>query len=485
MFTNDFQSSCTTNSMENVPLNKKFASVFFTLLLLLASCASLFLRIQHTQRQKSLPAASLKSGFVIRSNTTLRLNGKPFRFSGANIFWLGMRGTSGENIYPTHFEVDDALATASFMGATVVRSHTLGISVGCPICIEPARGTFNNTAFQHIDYAIQSASMHHIKLIIPLTDNWHYFHGGKHTFTYWRNIPNEKQFYTNTLVIHDFKQYISMILNHKNHYTGRSYKDDPTIMAWETGNELTAPFTWVQDITTYIKSIDQLHLILDGNRGQNNQHNDFSRDLSIKAIDLYSGHYYPPDSASMLAQMKQTIEAKKVFIVGEYDWNTNQGDSLNNFLWTIEQNNIAGDLYWSLLSHDDMHGFVMQNEHFSLYYPGDTSDLQNRVYLLYAHAYRLQGVAIPKETPPGKPFISSVDQGYISWRGAYGALNYSIERSSSTHGPWTIICNRCATDYMTPWRDNTSPGGTVWYRIRPFSLWGVAGPYSDTYQAKQ
>jgi len=43
-----------------------------------------------------------------------------FRFSGANIYWLGLHDN---RIYSSHFRVDDALATASFMGATVVRSH--------------------------------------------------------------------------------------------------------------------------------------------------------------------------------------------------------------------------------------------------------------------------------------------------------------------------------------------------------------------------
>jgi hypothetical protein len=66
------------------------------------------------------------------------------------------------------------------MGATAVRSHTLGISVGCSL-VEPALGKFNQVALQHIDYAIESARDHPIKLIIPLTDNWHYYHGGKHT----------------------------------------------------------------------------------------------------------------------------------------------------------------------------------------------------------------------------------------------------------------------------------------------------------------
>lgn len=66
---------------------------------------------------------------------------------------LGLQEVPGGIAYPSHFEVDDALTTAKFMGANVVRSHTLGISVGCSLCVEPALGKFNQVALQHIDYA--------------------------------------------------------------------------------------------------------------------------------------------------------------------------------------------------------------------------------------------------------------------------------------------------------------------------------------------
>jgi hypothetical protein len=76
-------------------------------------------------------------------------------------------------------------------------------------------------------------------------------HGGKHNFTDWRGLSDENQFYTNPLVISDFEQYISVLLNHINSYNGIAYKNDPTILAWETGNELSAPAHWVQTIATY------------------------------------------------------------------------------------------------------------------------------------------------------------------------------------------------------------------------------------------
>src|SRR6266849_2777692 len=348
-----------------------------------------------------------QSTFVTRSGSSLMLGRYKFRFSGPNIYWLGLLETADGINYPSQFEVDDAMATAAEMGATVIRSHSLGDSVGCGLCIEPNLGTFNQQAFRHIDYAIQAARSHNIKLIIPLTDNWDYYNGGKATFTTWRNISDEQQFYTNLQVIGDFKQYIYTILNHINSYNGIAYKDDPTIMVWETGNELGAPSSWVQTISQYIKSIDPRHLVMDGNDGYSDSPLRFQQDLNINSIDIYTGHFYPPDVPLFTKQLNQILGAKKAYIVGEYDWNTPQGTALHLFLPAIEQSEAAGDLYWSLFPHDDQHGFILEDEHFTLDYPGNTPNIRSRAQKLVTHAYAMRGLPVPSQEVPGQPLITS------------------------------------------------------------------------------
>lgn len=201
------------------------------LFLFVAICSIFF---YQTLRNSQVKASSI-STFVTRIGTTLYANNATFRFAGANMHWLGLRD---DNTYPSQTDIDNGFASAQAMNTTVVRAHTLGISVGCPLCIEPTLNSFNDTAFASIDYAIKVAHDHGIRLIIPLTDNWHYYHGGKHTFTDWENDTSEDDFFTNPTVIADFKTYIAHVLNHVNQYTQVALKDDPTIMAWETGNEL-------------------------------------------------------------------------------------------------------------------------------------------------------------------------------------------------------------------------------------------------------
>ncbi len=438
----------------------------------------------------SLPARirSSDASFVTRSGTSLLLNGQPFRFSGANIYWLGLEEVNTGNFlpiaYPSHFQVDDALATAQTMGATVVRSHTLGISVGCSLCVEPTLGTFNQQALQQIDYAIQSAHTYGIKLIIPLVDNWHFYHGGKHTFTDWRGISDENQFYSNPQVIGDFEQYVSVILNHINTYTGIAYKNDPTIMTWELGNELSAPANWVNLMATYVKSIDPQHLVMDGNYEQADETANFLPDLSIAAVDMYTGHYYPPNTTSFLKEAKQAYAASKVFVAGEYDWNTFTPADIKSFLLTIENSTASGDLYWSLFPHDDYYGFVFHNEHYTLHYPGDTADMRIRVTMLRQHAFVMQNVAAHRANNLGSPVITFVYENQIAWRGVAGAIDYTVERSTTrANGPWTVICNQCATDNDTPWRDQQVPTGPLWYRVIAYNLSGVASSPSASFMA--
>jgi hypothetical protein len=460
-------------------LSRYWPIIIFPFLILL-----LLLTLVLTRQINRQPTHAVSAKFIERSGSQLLFKGNVFRFSGANIYWLGLDENVGGIDYPTSFRVDDALATAREMGATVVRSHTLGISTGCPLCIEPSPGVFNESAFRHVDYAIAAAKKYGLHLIIPLTDNFHYYHGGKHNFTDWHGIRDENQFYSNPTVISDFEDYISQILNRVNNYTGVAYKDDPTILGWETGNGLLALRTWVQTIADYIKSIDANHLVIDGNTGQSYTSSTFTQDLDISSVDIFVGQYYPMNSSALNTQAGLAQRANKVFIAEEYAWNNRGGgDALPRFLTTIESNfAIAGDLFWSLFGHNDTFGYVQHHDGYTFHYPGDTDDMRMRAEMLRAHAYQMRGMAVPSHSPPGAPLITGTIPG-LEWRGVAGAYRYTLERSNSgPDGPWITICNQCATDNSTPWIDPKRPAGKVWYRIIAYSLSETASSYSSAYE---
>lgn len=468
---------------------KIYTIIFFLALLgIIIFVPDIVSYIRHIPQSNQL-SANLKSkaqsgentGFVARSGTLLTLNGQPFRFAGANIHWLALDDSLAS---PSQFRVDDALNAAKEMGLTVIRSHSLGISNGCSNCIEPSLNVFNESALERDDYVIEAAAARGLRLIIPLTDNWHYPAGGKHTFTDWRNISNENQFYYNPQVISDFETYISTLLNRVNVYTGVAYKNDPTILGWETGNELQPPESWTQTISTYIKGIDKNHLVIDGQAGVD------SHAASLTNIDILSNHYYPKSIARMNYDASTAAKTGKAFIIGEFDWNdANGGDTLDKFLASVQANpNVSGDAFWELWSHDDDYGYDSNGLKYTLHYPGDTPAMQSAVNLLRQYAYPMNKLAVPADNAPGAPWLETVirngTNNTLIWQGTAIGATYTIQRSTiGTNGPWTTVCNSCATSYSVPWVDNGPPTGPLWYRVIANNVSGVAGPPSNIIQA--
>jgi len=420
-----------------------------------------------------LLVASIHSQFVSRKGDQLFIGNDRFRFAGGNIYWLGLDENVDGIQYPTQFRVSDALETVVAMGGTVVRGHTLGISIGNPKSFEPVLNQFNHSALHIGDFAVAYGSKLGLRFIIPLTDNYRYYHGGKHFFTDWRGISDENQFYTNPQVISDFKAYIKELLEHVNSYSGIALKDDPTIMAWETGNEIKPPAAWTKEIADYIKSIAPEQLVLDGTYGVNQDA------LQFASVDMYSNHYYPMQPSRVSQDANLCSIASKVYFIGEFAW---KGANLVQFLSAIESSTAAGDTYWSLFPHLDTHGWEQHNDGNTLHFPpGDIPAEAVNEILLRKHAYTIAGKPVPAHTIPDVPLVTNIAIGSIAWRGAVGAANYSIESSTSSSGPWSVICQLCATDNSAPFISNKIQHSN-WYRVQGFNLDNIPGNYSPVKQ---
>ena len=466
--------------------------------------------------------------FVQRDGTRLTLGGETFRYSGANIEWLGLEGYGPMDPvgprYPTHFEVDDALDTAKMMGARVVRSQTLGDSIGCPQCIEPKLGEFNPEAFKQIDYVLKGAHDRGLRLIFTLVgDCSDCALSGTGEYFKEKGAAGESAFFTDPEIIARFEKHIAAVLNHKNALTGVAYKDDPTIMAWENcngcgamvmfvdpGQSLAPLVPWVDTIGNFIKSIDKKHLYQD-NSGLF-LYEKSGKALEAKSSDIVPSSYYPHWDALFSAGSKTTpkvfsehaamVTGKgKVFAVDEYGWDATDWatqDDLEAALKAFESDpKISGDLFWALQAHVDKYGWQpipanVENEAYArmaesgqwwaLYYGGiktlisTKADMRERAELLRTHAFKMAGMAVPPHAVPPAPAITSKGLGLLAWRGSAGAVNYSIERRDSEASPWAKICDRCVTDEDTPWIDPKPAPGifTAQYRVTAYNADGVA-----------
>jgi hypothetical protein len=462
--------------------------------------------------------------FVTRSGTKLMLNGKVFRFSGTNLPWGGLNQDEGVIGYPSDSQVNVALGDVADMGGTVVRCHTCGISTGNPQSVEPSLGTFNTTALDHIDYFVAQAGKDGIRLVIPLVDNWNDYDGPYRNFTDWlglstpSNCPSAacaSQFYTNPRAIAAYEQYISAILNHVNVYTGVANKNNPTIMSWETGNELTyglggaGEYTkWTSTIAAYIKSLAPQQLVMDGSDYLD------PGDLKLANVDIQDQHLYPwpldtpMGTSTLTADASQTAAAGQALVIGEYQWAGST--ALAPFLSAIQSTaSISGDLYWDMLPVEDDWGFEERYDSYGLHFPGDNSDVLEAagtppvaaassdaalVTLLRSHAYAMTGTAVPANAVPGPPVITNVERvngaisgsgNIVEWQGAAGAATYLVSRSTAgATGPWTAAGTIPAT-WQQPWLDSGAPAGpNVWYEVTAVNQDGVDGPASAAFQLK-
>ena len=475
-----------------------------------------------------LTSPLLSQSFVQRNGTHLTLDNQPFRFSGPNIEWLGLEGYGPHDPfgprYPSHFEIEDAFATAAEMGAKVIRSQTMGDTVGCPLCIEPEEVKFNDAAFQASDYALFVAARYHMKLIIPLIGDCATCSGGGiGQYTAWHKQPNFQAFFTNPELIAAYERHIDAVLNHRNAFTGLRYRDDPTIMAWENCNmcgilsvfthgNLSEVAVWSETIGKHIKGIDRQHLYLD----TTGIFHSFPKVLDNPSIDLVAFEEYPhwarilgpgqpPLTAETISQDALTVvNHGKVFIVNEFGWDrTNWATSedlqhvLDSFL---KDPNISGDGFWALQAHLDNFGFQPipancldpsfantgeSGQWWALYYPGiktlvmSADDMAARAQQLRTHAYQMSGSPLPKHAIPPSPVVTStVFGGLVAWRGSAGAVRYSIERQDPGSSGWTTVCDRCATDSQDPWIDPNSALGAK-YRVTAFNADNISGSSSD------
>jgi len=318
--------------------------------------------------------------FVRAINGQFWLNSQRFPFIGFNAYDLGVTGTNSSSLQLSR------LQEMQRYGATVVRTWAYGNAFNASPQAGLMQyglngGSWNESAFVFLDNAIANAASIGMKLILTLCNNYDDF-GGKPTYVkYWNHANSTSldttfgdNFHDTAGIITLFEAFLTKILNRTNTVSGIAYKNDPTIFAWEVGNEFrytqnnnagtdTNPNTlsstrlatmtsWWTTISAFIKGIDSNHLLGTGSINQaydyintDPVHNgtyygeDFLTQHSIATIDYADFHLYAangynssghgvadctliwPSAAAYQAQLKQYLgwaqTMGKPLVVGE------------------------------------------------------------------------------------------------------------------------------------------------------------------------
>lgn len=345
--------------------------------------------------QVTIPSPSKEinySDFISWNGSEFILKNKRFYPVGPNVYWLGYQES---HQYPNRRQIEEVFKVAINMNSTCIRSHTLGVSSGHSKSLLDTN--YSDAAWEPIDYTFWMAEQHGIKLIIPLTDNYFYYHGDYSDFCSKRG-KSKKDFWWDYDLRNDFKEYIRRWLEHTNRFTNKKIKDDPVLFLIELGNELgnirnnddsIPPKEWIEDISKFIKTIDTKHMILDGADECLGKSDNFN----IQTIDAFRSNFYHKDYNRMDTHANSSRSKGKPFLVTEYD--SKFGD---DFLKHIENNkNINGSLWWCLYGTDDNGNFIRHNDGFTQYYKESGS--YNNLLRLTNHARRLQGMGEIWELP--------------------------------------------------------------------------------------
>lgn len=181
-------------------------------------------------------------------------------------------------------------------------------------------------------------------MIVPFIDQWEWW-GGIPQFTKLYNA-SFGDFYRKEEVKAGFKDFVRFLLERNNTQTGRLYKDDPAILAWESGNELDYEENdpvlpsrvemdgWMSELAAYIKALDPNHLVMDGRLLRNRDVSTVS--LMDKNIDMISDHFYPNTAYSFEDRMHHMVsftKGHKPFLIGEFG--TRSFDSIHSLTLLI------------------------------------------------------------------------------------------------------------------------------------------------------
>ncbi|XXG40047.1 hypothetical protein AAC387_Pa01g0855 [Persea americana] len=210
---------------------------------------------------------------VVRKGNQFMVNDQPFYVNGFNTYWLMVFAADQS----TRGKVSEVFQQASSVGLSVCR--TWAFNDGQWRALQKSPAVYDEEVFKGLDFVISEAKKHKIRLILSLTNNWAAY-GGKAQYVKWGkaaglNVSSDDDFFSDPTLKSYYKAHVEKILTRVNTFTNVTYKDDPTIFAWELMNEprcLSDPTgdrlqAWIQEMALYVKSIDSRHLLEIGLEG--------------------------------------------------------------------------------------------------------------------------------------------------------------------------------------------------------------------------
>ena len=261
--------------------------------------------------------------FVTVKDGHFQRDGKPYSYVGTN-FWYGPILASegrGGDIERLQRELD----TLKALGLTNLRALVGGDGPdGVFSRVEPTLQTapcvYNDTLLTGLDRYLVELGKRGMQTVLYINNSWEWSGGygqylewatGEKTLIplvdgYWPFMQQMRKFQTSAPAQELYFNHLRNIVGRTNSITGKPYKDDPAIFAWQLGNEprcfssekeIQDGFIgWMTKAAAIVKELDPNHLLSTGNEGLMGSEEDIElvrRINSIPGIDYMTIHIWP------------------------------------------------------------------------------------------------------------------------------------------------------------------------------------------------
>ena len=237
-------------------------------------------------------------GFVRVEGTRFVIDGKPYRFAGAN-FWYGAYLGAPDDLGDRErlvAELDQLSAAAIDNLRVLAMSEASDFKRGVRPAIMTAPGEYDERLLQGIDFLLDEMAKRDMKAVLYLNNFWQWS-GGMSQYVSWFTgepvsahdpdetgdwngfMQNSARFYAIEEAQSLYREAIRTVITRTNTINGKRYVDDPTVMSWQLANEprpgsdaqgqanIDVFKQWVNETAGFIRQLAPRQLVSTGSEG--------------------------------------------------------------------------------------------------------------------------------------------------------------------------------------------------------------------------
>jgi mannan endo-1,4-beta-mannosidase len=288
-----------------------------------------------------------KNEFISVKGTQFFVNNEPYRFVGFNLWYACYLGATQEGQHRLLQELDTLNAYGFDNLRILGGSEKSPFNRSLPVTFQTAPGTYNENLLKGLDFVLSEMGKRKMYAVVYLNNYWQWS-GGMAQYVNWskgdsindsdgdfrKMMKYSASFYADAGANDLFRNYIKMLVNRKNTYSGLIYKNDPAIMAWELANEprpgpdgpdgeknIEDFIAWNHKTSAWIHSVDPNHLVTTGSEGtigsiQKDEY--FLRTLDDPSIDFATFHLWAKNWGWFDASRIDSTLPRSIANAGEY-----------------------------------------------------------------------------------------------------------------------------------------------------------------------